>query len=176
MYAFSPFGTLSGPQIPSMPLSPASRALAVAAVAALSNCSAKTAALSTATFEQTPCFGTCPVYKVSVTGNGSVRFEGIRNVDSVGVFTGQMDAAAVQKLARAFEDAKYFSLLPSYTQNNCPNYGTDASRILTSITTPEQTKSIDHDLGCGDQAPAALPVLYRAFDEIVGTKRWIGNR
>ena len=51
-----------------------------------------------------------------------------------------------------------------------------ASRVLTSVTTPDQTKSIDHDLGCGDQAPAALPDLYRKFDEIVGTKRWIGNR
>jgi hypothetical protein len=176
MYAFSPFGTLPCPQIPSMPLSSASRALAVAAIAALSNCAAKTASLSTATFERTPCFGTCPVYKISVNGNGDVRFEGIRNVDSVGVFTGRIDASAVQKLARAFEDANYFALLPRYSQNNCPNYGTDASRILTSITTPEQTKRIDHDLGCGDQAPAALPVLYQAFDEIVGTKRWIGNR
>ena len=159
-----------------MPFSPSARAFAIAAVAAVSNCTAKSPTLSTATFERTPCFGTCPVYKISVSGNGDVRFEGIRNVDSVGTFTGHIDAAAVQKLARAFEDAKYFSMLSSYSQNNCPVYGTDASRILTSITTPEHTKSVDHDLGCGDQAPAALPVLYRAFDEIVGTRRWIGNR
>jgi hypothetical protein len=159
-----------------MPFSPASRALAVAAIAALSNCNARTPSLSTATFERTPCFGTCPVYKVSVSGNGDVRFEGIRNVDSVGVFNGRIDPSAVQKLAGAFDEAKYFSLESSYSHSNCPNYGTDASRILTSITTPDQTKSIDHDLGCGDQAPAALPDLYRKFDEIVGTKRWIGNR
>jgi hypothetical protein len=94
----------------------------------------------------------------------------------VGVFNGRIDPSGVQKLARAFDEAKYFTLQSSYSHSNCPNYGTDASRILTSITTPDQSKSIDHDLGCGDQAPAALPDLYRKFDEIVGTKRWIGNR
>src|ERR1043165_285581 len=130
-----PFGTLIRPQIPSMPLSSGTRALAVATIAALSNCTAKTSSLSTASFERTPCFGTCPVYRVSVTGSGTIRFEGIRNVDSIGVFNGQIDAAAVRKLARAFDDAKYFTLQTSYGQANCQPYGTDAARILTSIAT-----------------------------------------
>lgn len=128
------------------------------------------------TFERTPCFGTCPVYRVSVSGNGSVSFTGIRNVDSVGTFTGHLDAAAMRSLRAAFDDAKYFSLQSVYGQSNCSPYGTDAARILTSVTTPDQTKSIDHDLGCGTAAPAALPELYRKFDNIVGVTRWIGNR
>jgi hypothetical protein len=105
-----------------------------------------------------------------------VKFEGVRNVDSVGTFTGHIDAAAVSKLAHAFEDAKYFSLQSSYGQANCTPYGTDAARILTSVTMPDQSKSIDHDLGCGSSAPPALPDLYRKFDDIVGTSRWIGRR
>lgn len=159
-----------------MPLSSASRALAVAAVAALSNCTAKTPSFSTVTFERMPCFGTCPVYRVSVSGSGNVSFEGLRNVDSVGTYTGHIDASAVSKLARAFEDAKYFSLQSSYGQANCTPYATDAPRVLTSVTTPDQSKTIEHDLGCGDKAPSALPDLYRKFDEIIGTSRWIGKR
>lgn len=158
-----------------MPFSTATRALAIAAAAALSNC-AKTQSFSTVTFERTPCYGTCPVYKVNVNGNGDVKFEGIRNVDSVGTFTGHIDAAAVAKLAGAFEDAKYFSLQSKYDHTTCAPYATDAARILTSVSTPEQSKSIDHDLGCGSAAPGALPDLYRKFDEIVGTSRWIGKR
>ncbi|HUR21355.1 MAG TPA: DUF6438 domain-containing protein [Vicinamibacterales bacterium] len=158
-----------------MPFSPATRALAIAAAATLSNC-ATTQTFSTVTFERTPCYGTCPVYKVNVSGNGDVKFEGIRNVDSVGTFTGHIDADKVSKLARAFEDAKYFSLQSNYGQRTCNPYATDAARILTSVSTPEQSKSIDHDLGCGSAAPGALPDLYKKFDEIVGTSRWIGNR
>jgi hypothetical protein len=128
------------------------------------------------TFERTPCFGTCPVYKVHVNGSGTVTFVGTRNVDSVGTFTGHIDATAVQALRKAFDDAKYTSLQPTYGQQNCSPYGTDAARILTSMTTGDQTKSVDHDLGCGTAAPAALPGLYTKFDNIVGVKRWIGDR
>ena len=177
-----PFGGVYTPQIPYMTFSATSRALAIAAIAALSNCNATSQGFSTATFERTPCFGTCPVYRVSVkangngNGNGIVTFEGIRNVDSVGTYTSQIDAAAISKLAKAIEDAKYFSLQPSYGQANCPHYGADSQRILTSVTTPEKNKSIDHDLGCGADAPAALADLYKKFDDIIGTSRWIGKR
>jgi hypothetical protein len=167
----------------------------VAAIAALEGCGGRKAAVgspppnttpsssvspaagfTTATFERTPCFGTCPVYRVSVSGSGSVRFEGIRNVDSVGTFTGSISATAVSSLRRAFDDAQYFTRQSLYGQSNCSPYGADAPRILTSITTSDKTKSIDHDLGCGNAAPAALSDLYRKFDEIVGTTRWIGRR
>jgi hypothetical protein len=159
-----------------MPLSTTTRALALAVTAALATCNAKTPTFSTVTFERTPCFGTCPVYRVNVNGNGEVKFEGIRNVDSVGTFVGHIDASAIAKLARAFDEAKYFSLQSSYGQGTCAGYAADAARILTSVTTPDQSKSIDHDLGCGSAAPAALPDLYRKFDEIIGTSRWIGRR
>jgi hypothetical protein len=152
------------------------RALALATAGALATCNAKTESISTITFERTPCFGTCPVYRVNVSGNGDVKFEGIRNVDSVGTYAGHIDGAAVSRLARAVADAKYFSLQSSYGQANCAPYATDAARILTSVSTPEQSKSIDHDLGCGSAAPPALAELYRQFDDIIGTARWIGHR
>src|SRR4051812_36627506 len=88
-----PFGMAFHPQIPCMPFSPATRALAIAAAATLSNC-AKPQTFSSVTFERTPCYGMCPVYRVSVNGSGSVAFEGIRNVDSVGTFTRQLDPSA----------------------------------------------------------------------------------
>src|SRR4051812_14054201 len=121
-----PFGMPFHAQIPCMPFSPATRALAIVAAAALSNCNAKTPSISTVTFERTPCFGTCPVYKVNVNGNGDVKFEGIRNVDSVGTFSGHIDAAAVAQLSKAFEDAKYFSLQSNYGQGTCTPYAADA--------------------------------------------------
>lgn len=105
-----------------------------------------------------------------------MTFVGVRNVDSIGTFNGKIDAGAVASLKRAFDDAKYLSLLSKYGQENCTGYGADAARILTSITTADGTKSIDHDLGCGNAAPAALPALYRKFDTIVGVTRWMGNR
>lgn len=148
-----------------------------AAVGSPATSASPSAAFTLITFERTPCFGTCPVYKVSVNGSGGVRFEGTRNVDSVGVFSGRIDAAAVAALSRAFDDAQYFALDSKYTygESNCRDYGTDASRILTSLRAGERAKSVEHDLGCGS-VPARLAELYRRFDEIVVTSRWIGRR
>ena len=191
-----PFGWPPHPQIPFMPLH--LRPLLIAL--GLSGCTSRQAAVgspspttssatssaparfTTITFERTPCFGTCPVYSVSVSvgasGAGTVTFRGERNVDSVGTFTATISPAAVDALGRAFEEARYFELESRYTHGevNCrAEYATDASSIRTAITTPTRTKSIDHDLGCGN-VPARLPELYRKFDSIVGTARWIGPR
>ena len=175
---------------PSLP----ARALVLAALTLLAGCKSRQASVGSPTsststasagaldftsvsFERTPCFGTCPVYTVSVSGSGSVRFEGVRNVDSVGTFVGQLSPAAVASLRRAFADAQYLTLDDKYGygEANCREYGTDASRVITSITTAERTKKVDHDLGCSN-VPTRLADLYRRFDEIVGTSRWIGRR
>ena len=142
-----------------------------------SSAAAPAAPFSMVTFERTPCFGTCPVYRLSVAGDGTVRFTGTNNVDSVGTYTTLISRASVASLGRAFDDARYFELDAKYGygEANCREYGTDAARILTSIATPAKSKSIDHDLGCGN-VPARLADLYRKLDTIVGTARWIGRR
>jgi hypothetical protein len=152
--------------------------LRVLAVVALAACAtSRPATFSTITFERTPCFGTCPVYRVNVAGDGAIRFEGTRNVDSVGTFSGRLAPASVDALARAFDEAQYFALDSRYAygEPNCRDYGTDASRVLTSITTPTRSKTVEHDLGCGN-VPTRLADLYRKFDEIIGTACWIGRR
>jgi hypothetical protein len=171
------------------------RALAFVVLAALAACNSRQASVgspatggstsaaspavrfTTITFERTPCFGTCPVYKVSVSGDGMVRFDGTRNVDSTGSFTGRISAVQVAALNRAFEDAQYFTFDPKYglDQPNCREYGADASRIITSFAAPGRYMTVDHDLGCA-KAPTRLAELYRKFDDIVGTARWIGRR
>jgi hypothetical protein len=106
-----------------------------------------------------------------------VTFEGVRNVDSIGTFRGQLSPAAIASLGRAFDDAQYFALDDKYGygEANCRQYHTDASSVITSITTPERTKKIHHDLGCGG-VPPRLAALYERFDAIVETSRWIGRR
>jgi hypothetical protein len=154
-----------------------SRQAAVGSPPASSTAAAATTRFTTVTFERTPCYGTCAVYKVNVAGDGTVRFTGERNVDSVGTFMAMITPAAVTALGQAFDEAKYYDLDSKYGmgQANCSPYGTDASSIRTSITTTTRSKSVDHDLGCGN-VPTRLADLYRKFDTIVGTARWIGRR
>ncbi|MCR4341423.1 MAG: DUF6438 domain-containing protein [Gemmatimonadaceae bacterium] len=128
------------------------------------------------TLERKPCFGTCPVYRVSVAENGAVIFEGLGYVDSIGSFTGRIDAERVAALARLFEEHDYFALDDKYAygEPNCAQYGTDAPTVITSITIGDRSKRVEHDLGCAG-VPQRLWDLESGIDEIIGTSRWIGR-
>lgn len=131
-------------------------------------------AFTRVTLERKPCFGTCPVYRVAVTEDGAVVFEGLQHVDSVGRFAGRIDAQRVAALARLFDEHDYFALDDRYAygEPNCPQYGTDAPTVITSITSGDRSKRVEHDLGCAG-VPQRLHDLERGIDEIVGTSRWI---
>lgn len=131
-------------------------------------------AFTRVTLERKPCFGTCPVYRVSVAGDGAVAFEGLGYVDSIGSFTGRIDADRVAALARLFEEQGYFALDDKYAygEPSCPSYATDAPTVITSVTIGNRSKRVEHDLGCAG-VPQRLSDLESRIDEIVGTSRWI---
>ena len=128
------------------------------------------------TLERKPCYGTCPVYLVSVIGDGSVVFEGRAHVDSARRLTSRISPDQVAALIRLFDDNQFYTLADKYVRGaaSCPDHASDAPTVITSITTKDRAKRIDHDLGCAN-VPKQLAEVERRFDEIVGTSRWIGR-
>jgi hypothetical protein len=98
-------------------------------------------------------------------------------VDSARRVTGRLDAAGIAALAKLFEDNQYLTLDSRYVygEANCKPYASDAQVVLTSITTQDGVKKVEHDAGCAS-VPARLTDLERKIDQIVGTSRWIGKR
>lgn len=165
-------------------------ALALMAAAVLTGCStaangeAERVDVSAAALEHVeismqrlPCFGTCPVYSVSIRGDGTVTFTGEQHVMTRGTATRTIDVEDVASLLRRLEEGGYFSFADNYTMNApaCGMYHTDAPRAITVVRTAERTKRIEHDFGCSG-APAALRRLQDAIDRTAGTARWIGPR
>lgn len=124
------------------------------------------------TLERTPCFGTCPVYRVSIAGDGAVLFEGRNHVDSAHA-TSRLSADEVMALRRFFDDARFFELDDSYVsgEKNCTPYFTDAPTVITSIAIDGRSKGVRHDRGCGG-VPERLSSLEDGIDRIVGVWRW----
>jgi hypothetical protein len=60
--------------------------------------------------ERTECYGSCPVYKIAIGGDGLVTYEGIANVPTVGFQEGRMSRQLVGYLLRGFEQAGFFEL------------------------------------------------------------------
>lgn len=129
------------------------------------------------TLERKPCYGTCPVYKVSVTGDGAVVWDGRANVDSMGRKSARLDADHVTALVRLFDDAQFFTLDDRYVNGgqNCKPYASDAPVIITSITTSARAKTVERDAGCFS-TPQRVADLEAKIDALLGTARWIGRR
>jgi hypothetical protein len=123
----------------------------------------------TMTLERTACYGTCPVYKLTITGDGTVVYEGRDFVEVKGEQTSQISPAQVQELVNAFEQADFFSLR-DYTEQKV----TDNPSAITSITINGQTKTVNHYYG-DDSAPQALFDLESKIDEVVNSKQWTGK-
>ncbi|HSJ08565.1 MAG TPA: DUF6438 domain-containing protein [Longimicrobiales bacterium] len=126
--------------------------------------------------QRLPCFGTCPVYTVVITGDGTVTFTGQQHVQTMGTATARIEPSAVAALVKELEDGGYFTFADRYEMDApaCGMYHTDAPRANTTVTTTARTKTILHDFGCGG-APTALRGLEDAIDRVAGTARWIGT-
>ena len=122
------------------------------------------------------CFGTCPIYKVSIASDGTVSFEGTNFVKTKGVATGMIAPDDFNKLVSEFEKLKFFSLDDEYVpgSKSCGPAATDLPYVRTSIQMNGKTKSVSHYQGCfNSEVVRALFDLDKKIDEIAGTEKWI---
>jgi hypothetical protein len=121
------------------------------------------------TLERTACFGFCPIYKLTVYGNGKVVYEGKRFVKVTGTRTTTISQTAVRKLIADFQKINYFKLQDSYTGGH-----TDAPSAITSLTMGKKQKTVNHYLA-SPNAPTQLTDLENQIDAVVNSKQWIGT-
>src|SRR5215208_3176712 len=120
------------------------------------------------TLERTACFAGCPVYRVEVSPEGVITFEGRAHVRELGVATARVSPDRVRGLVSELDKAGYFALAGRYTAGEpvCGRYATDLPTTITSVQLGDRTKRIEHDHGCGN-APRALAVLEQRIDEVL---------
>jgi hypothetical protein len=128
------------------------------------------------TLDRGSCFGTCPVYALTLGRDGSVRFEGRRFVADTGLSTGTVPRASVDSLFAELQAAGYFDFADSYRSGDavCRRYATDLPTVITEVRLDGRVKRIEHDRGCAD-APAVLSQLENRIDDVAGVARWIGK-
>ena len=60
------------------------------------------------TLERVGCLGSCPDYKITILGNGSVRYEGRGYVRIEGIRKSTIPSSDVQKLVQKLRDEDFF--------------------------------------------------------------------
>jgi hypothetical protein len=138
--------------------------------------SESSASVPAITLERTACFGSCPVYSLSVSASGDIQYQGKAHVRKLGAATAKIPAEQVNALLFELENGGYFSFADRYTSAEppCGRYATDSPTTITSVTLRGHTKRIVHDYGCGG-APGALVVLERRIDEALNSGQWTGR-
>jgi len=149
----------------------------------LAACTEKITHFDLITFERTACFGTCPIYKLSIRSNGSVEYNGIDHVKIKGQSKTQISSQQVAQLLEAFDAVNFFGLRNQYqtTEDGCPSVATDSPSVIISIKIGNQEKTVNHYHGCLTSIdpyriyPGSLVEFEDKIDKIVGTSKWIGR-
>ena len=114
--------------------------------------------------ERTHCYGTCPVYRVRITANGDLDWDGERFVAVTGHAHAHVDGAKAVALLEHFQQAGFFSLCAGYTR-----FVTDSPTHLTSLRIGGETKQVSD---YASSAPAWLGSLDNEVDALADTHRW----
>lgn len=133
--------------------------LAIAMLAALAACASapEAPAPQTITYARGPCFGACPVYRVTVGADGSGLFEGERFT----AVTGQRRFTVTPEAFRAFAE----KLAPHRPQGTldiamgharCQLAATDHPSAVVTWAGGGRNDRLGYYYGCRDEANAAL--------------------
>lgn len=114
--------------------------------------------------ERTACFGTCPVYSVTLDAKGNVTFESSNADRTVVRHTDRIPVSEVAALHATARRIGFFELRDSYRAMI-----TDLPTTYVTITANGQTKKIEDYFG----APRGLKQLEIQIDEAARTNRWL---
>ena len=110
------------------------------------------------TLERTGCFGTCPIYTVSVSGEGTVTYQGERFVKTLGVQKYDIPTDDLDALIAMIYQKNYFSLNDRYEVR-----ATDLPTVITTVRVGDEIKSVENYGGAG---PAQLREIEQKIDEV----------
>lgn len=137
------------------------------------------------TLERSACYGSCPVYRVTIEGNGQVSFTTdtapVDGVDAVhreyqpatGVLVGgfhsdKVSTEQVASLVAKFEKAKFWGLKDTYRATV-----TDSPTYIVTLQAGDRKKVVVDYVGESAGMPAVVTQLEEAIDRVAGTDRWV---
>lgn len=118
-----------------------------------------------------------PSYRILISGNGNVKYEGYGGVFTRGQRTARISKVAVDQLIEEFHKARFFELQDGYR-----SAATDLPVcIIQFVAGTSSKKVVDHGLHSSHQeglrsgAPPTLLQLETRIDEAVNSRRWVNG-
>jgi hypothetical protein len=128
--------------------------------------------VTTIVLERTACFGTCPVYVLTLHSSGAIEFVGTKNVQAKGPQTGRISAKDFARIVKKIDEIDFFNLRDRYDGKNPDGTGSTVTDLPTrkiTVTRGEQTKTVEDYF----RGPPGLVELELLIDELAKSGKWI---
>jgi hypothetical protein len=116
----------------------------------------------TMTLRRLGCYGTCPVYRLDIHGDGTVRYKGTRCVATTGERETHIPVDRVRRLYDAFLKAEFFWTFDNYKTI------IDGGGDEVIIAFDDHKKSV-----WGMAMPIEIAQLKEAIDKAADVKQWV---
>ena len=120
------------------------------------------------TLTRTVCFGFCPAYTLSITGDGQVTYVGRNFVNVMGEQHTTISREAVQGLLSRFDAVRFESLRDEYRARV-----TDLPTYTVVLERNGVRKSVADYGGLSAGMPETVRDLQNEIDRVAGSSRWI---
>jgi hypothetical protein len=133
--------------------------------------------ISSVTMHRSGCYGTCPIYKVTVSANGSVEFDGERHVLVFGKSKGSISRVDYGYLLQSIDRLQFSNWNEQYRfeKNGCKSVWTDNPTVDIVVRAGDRKKHVSYYYGCRGFALAPkIDLLSKIIDDVAGTVQWVG--
>jgi hypothetical protein len=114
------------------------------------------------------CFGSCPIYRIAIDGDGRVTYEGKDFVSITGIHRSHISGSMVAALLERFRDANFLALQSSYRAS-----ATDLPTYCLKLTIGSVEKTVEDYEGEWVGMPSSVTELENAVDTASDSARWV---
>ncbi len=113
--------------------------------------------------ERTPCFGTCPAYKLTILQDGSAIYEGRRFAAREGRYTGHVIPSTMNALKTAADSLGFYRMEDKYDRPV-----TDLPSVIIRVHTDQRDKQVIGRVG----APEEFKDLTKLAEALLADVEW----
>lgn len=132
--------------------------------------------VETITYETGPCFGACPVYRLTVLSTGTATFEGRRFTAVTGLRSFRVTPEQFRAFERQLAPARPSSGSVHYSGEHCQSQATDLPSVQIGWHSRLGHQELDFSYGCDMERNRALAERLRSAPDLLPIAELVGHR
>lgn len=113
------------------------------------------------------CMGKCPVYTITILNNGKVKYEGIENVNMVGIYESELEGDMKGNLTNLLSKVPFLELPKTFPRNVTINGKSQVKKMVLSNTEFKFNYTINYG------EPQEITDIEVYLDQLIQDLSWV---